>query len=79
MVVRGTFDGKAIVLDEPLNIPPDSRVVVHVEPESAAPAPEQSSVLQWIESNTIEDQSLPNDLSRQHDHYLYGSPRKPQA
>lgn len=34
-----------------------------------------SSLLSDLAENAIED-SLPEDLAEQHDHYLYGSPKK---
>jgi hypothetical protein len=33
-------------------------------------------VLDWIVANRITSDDLPTDLSYQHDHYLYGTPKK---
>jgi len=33
------------------------------------------SALQWLAENAVQDE-LPVDLSSQHDHYLYGTPRR---
>jgi hypothetical protein len=52
--------------------------VVHVETfGSAEPAAESSpqSALQWLVDNAVDDE-LPSDLSAQHDHYLYGAPKR---
>lgn len=83
MTIKGHFDGKVFVPDEPVNLPPNQRVVFHVEviePESKQSpdeAPPQKSVFDWIAENVVDDPSLPTDLAHQHDHYLYGTPKKP--
>jgi hypothetical protein len=33
------------------------------------------SALQWLAENAVDDE-LPRDLSAQHDHYLYGTPKR---
>jgi len=79
MVAKGRLDGKMIVLDGPLDLPAGSRVVLQVEPEAVRPLPTSQSLLEWIEANAVEAPVLPADLSRQHDHYLYGTSKKSQA
>jgi hypothetical protein len=72
------FDGKVIVPEQPVDLPRDRPFVVHVEtfggPDSAA---EKAPVnaLQWLAENAVDD-DLPVDLSAQHDHHLYGTPRR---
>jgi len=78
MVAKGRFDGRTIVLDGPLDLPVDSRVVLQVEPEAPISPPLEGSLLEWIEANAVDDPALPSDLSFQHDHYLYGTPKKPR-
>jgi hypothetical protein len=34
------------------------------------------SGLAWIAANSIESDALPTDLADEHDHYLYGRPKK---
>jgi hypothetical protein len=87
MTIKAHFDGKVFVPDEPVNLPPNQRVVFYVEVVNAEgvsgspPAEEslapQQSVLDWIAANPVNDPSLPTDLAHQHDHYLYGTPKKP--
>jgi hypothetical protein len=36
----------------------------------------EESALTWIAENSCERPHLPSDLSHQHDHYLYGVPKK---
>ena len=72
------FDGKVIVPEQAVDLPRDRSFVVHIEtPGVADPAPQSSpqSALQWLADNAVDD-DLPGDLSAQHDHYLYGTPRR---
>jgi hypothetical protein len=62
MTVNAHFDGKAIIPDEPLNLPPRETAEV--------------SALAWLAANAVESDELPTDLADRHDHYLYGSPTK---
>jgi hypothetical protein len=72
------FDGKVIVPEQAVDLPRDRSFMVHVEtfggPEPAAEASSQSA-LQWLVDNAVDDE-LPPDLSAQHDHYLYGTPKR---
>ena len=71
MVIRGHFDGKRIVLDEPV---PDSvrapvAVKVFFDGEDGPGLIDQLAEL-------AEADDLPADYSEQHDHYVKGTPRK---
>jgi hypothetical protein len=77
--LRGHFDGRVIVPDEPVELPRDRALIVRVEPvpQSAdAPAPGGSSFLEWSTGRLIDDPTLPADLSDQLDHHLYGTPKR---
>ncbi len=39
---KGHFDGKVIVPDEPVNLRPNERLLIHVQPEAAPQAGAQS-------------------------------------
>jgi len=77
MTVRAHFDGKVIVPDEPLDLPPNQAVMVRIEPIQNKSSEE--SALAWIAANAVESDALPTDLADQHDHYLYGRPKKDRA
>ena len=64
----GRYDGKVIVLDEPLGLEAGQRVHLDIQTEEGA----------FIEllSFAADLPDAPTDLAKQHDHYLYGSPRK---
>jgi hypothetical protein len=74
VAINAHYDGKFIVPDEPLDLAPNQRVRVQIEP---IPSGDHESVLDWIVKNPMKDDDLPSDLSYQHDHYLYGTPKKP--
>jgi hypothetical protein len=72
------FDGRVIVPEHAVDLPRDRPFVVHVETERATvPAAESTPApaLQWLAENAVEDE-LPSDLSLQHDHYLYRTPKR---
>ncbi len=69
---KAYFDGKVVVPEEPVDLQPGERLIVKVERVPAEP-----SSLEWMAKNAISDPSLPTDGSYQHDHYLYGTPKKP--
>ena len=73
VTVSAHFDGKVIVLDEPLDLRPNQALRIQIEPiEDEA----EESALAWIAPNAVESDALPTDLAEQHDHYLYGRPKK---
>jgi len=75
MTFNAHFDGRAIIPGEPLDLPPNQALIVQIEPVGAREAG-QESALAWLAANAVENDALPTDLADQHDHYLYGSPRK---
>ena len=75
MTVNAHFDGKAIIPDEPLDLPPNQALIVQIEPVGARETAE-GSALAWLAENAVENDDLPTDLADQHDHYLYCRPRK---
>jgi hypothetical protein len=75
MTVHAHFDGKAIIPDEPLDIPPNQALILQIE-RVGPREPAEESALAWLAANAIGDDTLPTDLADRHDHYLYGSPAK---
>ena len=71
--VHAHFDGKVIVPDEPLDLPPNQALIVKIEPLESET---EESALAWIAANAVDSEALPTDLADQHDHYLYGRPNK---
>ena len=77
MTVSAHFDGKAIIPDEPLDMPPNQALIVQIE-RVGPREPAEGSALAWLAANALENDALPTDLADQHDHYLYGRPAKDQ-
>ena len=73
MMVNAHFDGRAIIPDEPLDLPPNQALVVEIEPVGACETADESA-LAWLAANAVENDALPADLADRHDHYLYGCP-----
>ncbi len=76
IAIHAHYDGKVIVPDEPLDLPPNQALVVRIESVAASDVLPEESALTWLAENACDNPDLPPDLSRQHDHYLYGVPKK---
>jgi hypothetical protein len=75
IAIRAHFDGKVLIPEEPVRLPVNQTLILHITP--AEPAPNAApSALQWLAENAVDDPALPTDLAQEHDHYLYGSPKK---
>jgi hypothetical protein len=64
------FDGNVIVPDEPLSMPIGRKLQVRIE----EPTPPQSQFAD-LAKFAADLPDSPGDLSTQHDHYLYGTPK----
>ena len=65
------FDGKVIVPDEPVQLPVGQRLRLHLE--LAEPDSPRFADFLRFEADLPD---APPDLAAQHDHYLYGSPKR---
>jgi hypothetical protein len=94
ITIQAHVDGKVIVPDEPVDVPKGEELVVRVEiarrPTKRVGAgksaggkgkrrPKRPSIHKWARTHAVADDPLPADLGHQHDHYLFGTPRKPPA
>ena len=75
IAINAHYDGKVIVPDEPLDLPPNQPLVVGIDSISRAGLADESA-LTWIAENSCDSPQLRFDLSHQHDRYLYGIPKK---
>jgi len=77
--MRVHFDGKVFIPDEPVDVPigqPFEVSLRPVEPTSASGS--LAAVADWLESlPPLNGNDSPTDLASQHDHYLYGTPKRP--
>lgn len=75
MTVTAHFDGRAIIPDEPLDMPPNQALILQIE-RVGPREPVEESALAWLAANAVDNDALPTDLADQHDHYLYGCATK---
>jgi hypothetical protein len=80
VVYTGYVQDGAVVVPEPLPLPDGTPVTVEAA-GNAAPAPEQPDVPTVYERyksfiGSLGDPSLPPDGALNHDHYLYGTPKR---
>jgi hypothetical protein len=70
-VIRGHFDGKFIVPDEPIQFPVGQPLVIGLSRVDEKPG--RFADLAGLAADLPDS---PTDLSTQHDHYLYGTPKR---
>jgi predicted DNA-binding antitoxin AbrB/MazE fold protein len=77
MVVHGTYKNGNVQLDEKVDLTEGQRVTVELR-ECPVQEGEPTVWQKLLElSGMIKDG--PTDASRNHDHYLYGAPKRPEA
>jgi hypothetical protein len=76
IVINAHYDGRVIVPDEPVDLPQNQALIVRIEAKSMGESPVRESALAWLVANASGSADVPSDLSHQHDHYLYGLPKK---
>jgi hypothetical protein len=72
VTVSAHFDGKVIVPDEPLDLPPNQALILQIQTVGGPGGLAEESVLSWLAANAADSAALPVDLAGRHDHYLYG-------
>ena len=65
------FDGKVFTPEEPVNLEPDTHYVVTIEHKKKSGEQNLWDVLDNL-TGTVEG---PEDWSKEHNHYLYGTPK----
>jgi hypothetical protein len=78
-VVKAHFDGKVLVPDEPVKLPLNCALELHIQPlgkriPATANGKPLQRLLQALEE-LPENPDWPADGAAQHDHYLYGLPK----
>jgi hypothetical protein len=72
--IGAIFDGEVLRPEEPLDLEPNRRYAVTIA-EPAEDGERKPGVLDNI-LDLAADFDLPSDLAAQHDHYLYGTPKR---
>jgi hypothetical protein len=76
--IRVHFDGKVFVPDEPVDLPAGTPGEFRAARARAAAMPTTNSLVELAKlAETFPDTDLPPDAAAQHDHYLYGQPKRP--
>lgn len=78
MTIRAHYDGKTLVPDEPVDLPvncPLQIEVAAIAPTRAVRNPPKNLVAALHDLPPNPD--WPSDGAAQHDHYLYGTPKRP--
>lgn len=79
MSIKAHFDGRVFVPDQPVDLPNGQRVQIQVEPANSTSStirpslPDLLSELRGLPENS----DWPTDGASQHDHYLYGTSKRP--
>ena len=71
MTLEGRVENGAIVLEPPAKLPEGARVRVEII------VPTEPTLFDRIGHLAGKAKHLPPDAAEQHDHYLYGTPKKP--
>ncbi len=67
-----TFDGSVLTPDKPLKLERNKRYLITIVPEEVVPVQNAWDLLENL-TGTVE---APEDWSAEHDHYLYGTPKR---
>jgi hypothetical protein len=82
--LEGKVQNGGIVFSEPLELPDGAEVRVNIEEKNGTPPKEGKSplwkTLEDIHQNMPDEEKnkLPTDGAAQHDHYVYGAPKREQ-
>jgi len=80
MTYQGHVENGAVVLDEPVTLPDGAKVEVAIVKDTPPPH-DGKSFAEWVVdlANSIPEEDvkqMPTDGSVNHDHYLYGAPKR---
>jgi hypothetical protein len=73
--IKVHFDGKVFVPDEPVDLPVGTQVEVQIVASTPAERGPLMDLVDWVETLPPLPDS-PGDAAAQHDHYLYGTPKR---
>lgn len=76
MEYSGKIQGNTVILDAPPGLPDGTAVVVVPVNEAVSLAREAPPLCDVLLSFAGQAQGLPDDMSENHDHYLYGVPKR---
>ncbi len=68
------FDGEVFRPTEPVHLPANTAYRVTIEEERATEPEEEPPLMKYL--RMAQKLDLPADFAEQHDHYLYGTPKR---
>ena len=78
ITLKARFDGHVFVPEKPVDLPVGCELEISISAAVTPPSsPTIMSQLADIARQFPENPDLPEDLAAQHDHYLYGTPKRP--
>jgi hypothetical protein len=78
MTLHGQVRGGVIVFDPPAILPEGAEVQVQIlPPETENPSADLPNLYERLKPLVGAAKNLPADFAAQHDHYLYGTPKRP--
>lgn len=75
-ILKAHFDGRVLVPDEPVDLPVNCALEVQVKRLGSAPAPDKPLQKLAEVARQFPVADAPPDGAAQHDHYLYGLPKR---
>jgi predicted DNA-binding antitoxin AbrB/MazE fold protein len=76
ITVEAVYEGGVLKPSEPLPLKEHERVTITVEPPRLTLAERIAARASALPPGVLD--ALPDDLASQHDHYLYGTPKRPE-
>jgi hypothetical protein len=70
MMIRGHVENGVVVLDEPADLPEGANVEVSLGSD------QPPTLWEMLMQYAGKAEGLPEDLAKNHDHYLYGTPKE---
>ena len=76
--VKARYDGRVFIPDQPVDLPVGFVLDISIEPPSPPEAKPIQPLTQLLEEleHLPENPDWPPDGAAQHDHYLYGTPKR---
>ena len=78
MIVKARFDGRVFVPEEPVDLPTGSVVEIPLATSPSEPSQEPTLLMKLAElvNQFPSNPDWPVDGAAEHDHYLYGTPKR---
>jgi hypothetical protein len=78
ITLKARYDGRVLIPEGPVDLPVGVPLEIAVNPAPAEGSGQSTLArLAAIAREFPENPDLPEDLAAQHDHYLYGTPKRP--